>query len=335
MINLSFILPCYNVGNYISDCLNSIYDLGWPEDTFEVICVNDCSTDNTQMVLSQYSREHSNLQLIDHTVNLTSGGARNSGIQAAQGRYVWFVDPDDMIVPAAVPTLLSRVDEDNLDILFFNNYIVDENKRGKSSQQLFANTESLPGQDYVIKFFPGELSKLCIVWRCLFRMGFIKENDLKFPIMRKSQDVVFLWKALPVANRVSSCSDFGYVYRTNPYSVANLRLKGEVLFSERMLFANEVFSILENDEVVLKQPIRTDLSQTLKWCLNSILPFLSRMDGSELSRFYSETINHREIVRRLRPFMNRKHRFLFTFLYSRELWLGVVRLLSKRPQIGK
>ena len=97
MIKVSFVLPCYNVERYIADCLNSIYSQDFPEEDFEVICVNDCSTDGTREVIVHYAEQHSNLNLIDHKENMTAGGARNTGIKVAQGEYIWFVDPDDMI----------------------------------------------------------------------------------------------------------------------------------------------------------------------------------------------------------------------------------------------
>ena len=96
MRKLSIILPCYNVERYIADCLDSIYTQDLTEDEFEVICVNDCSTDGTREVIENYA-SHSNLTLIDHAENLTAGGARNTGIKAAKGEYIWFVDPDDMV----------------------------------------------------------------------------------------------------------------------------------------------------------------------------------------------------------------------------------------------
>ena len=81
----SFILPCYNIGRYVAGCLDSLYSQDIPETAYEVICVNDCSTDNTREVILSYSAKHPNLTLIDHTENLTAGGARNTGIQASKG----------------------------------------------------------------------------------------------------------------------------------------------------------------------------------------------------------------------------------------------------------
>ena len=128
MIKLSFILPCYNVGRYIAACLDSLFSL--QEIEFEVICINDCSTDNTRNVILDYAKRYSNLVFIDHLYNKTAGGARNAGIEIARGEYIWFVDPDDMIKPTSAPVLLRKMEEGALDLLMFNFEDVDENLVG-------------------------------------------------------------------------------------------------------------------------------------------------------------------------------------------------------------
>lgn len=190
-VKLSFILPCYNVERYIADCLDSIYAQGLLESEFEVICVNDCSTDGTRNIILEYSKIHDNLFLIDHTQNLTAGGARNTGIDNAKGDYIWFVDPDDMVKANMAEPLYEKASTNNLDILFFNNDIVDEHLSYLETENVFVDTETLSGQDYVIRYFRNQLSKLCIVWRCLFKTTFIKNNVLSFPQLRKAQDVIF------------------------------------------------------------------------------------------------------------------------------------------------
>ena len=79
-IKLSYILPIYNVERYLIDCLDSIYAQNIPEESFEVICVNDCSPDCSRDVILEYQKAHKNLVLIDHTENKKAGGARNTGL---------------------------------------------------------------------------------------------------------------------------------------------------------------------------------------------------------------------------------------------------------------
>ena len=110
MVRLSLILPCYNVENYIGACLDSLFRQDIPISEYEVICVNDCSTDNTKQVILDYIQKYPTIHLINHEINQTVGGARNTGLAAAQGSYVWFVDPDDMIVDNTLRELLKRAE---------------------------------------------------------------------------------------------------------------------------------------------------------------------------------------------------------------------------------
>ena len=74
---MSFILPFYGVERYIGECLESIYQQDIPEDQYEVICVNDCTADNSEQIVLQYAEQHPNLKLIRHEVNKKLGAAGN------------------------------------------------------------------------------------------------------------------------------------------------------------------------------------------------------------------------------------------------------------------
>ena len=328
-VKLSLILPCYNVERYIADCLDSIYAQGLLESEFEVICVNDCSTDGTRNIILEYSKIHDNLFLIDHTQNLTAGGARNTGIDNAKGEYIWFVDPDDMVKANMAEPLYEKASTNNLDILFFNNDIVDEYLSYLETENVFVDTETLSGQDYVIRYFRNQMSKLCIVWRCLFKTTFIKDNVLSFPQLRKAQDVVFLWKTTSSALRVASVKDVGYVYRSNPYSVANFTKDASVLFAERVLFANEIVDLLEYTTIEIQQPIKEDMQRTLVWCVNSCLDRLPKMPLEMQAQFYDEIVSHKTVVNRLKPFMNRKYKLLFSTFGGKWFWMRKTQWLCR------
>ena len=104
----SVILPIYNVENYIDKCLNSIYSQKIDDELFEVIAVNDGSPDNSMEIVRKYVEYHSNL----HIVNKENGGvssARNEGIRIANGKYLLFIDPDDLIIPNSLIQLLDKL----------------------------------------------------------------------------------------------------------------------------------------------------------------------------------------------------------------------------------
>lgn len=327
MINISFILPCYNVERYIADCLDSIYAQDMTEDEYEVICVNDCSTDGTREVIVRYVNQHSNLILIDHKENLTAGGARNTGIKVAQGEYIWFVDPDDLIKPEKVIKLYNVAREARLDILMFNFDAVYENLEFMTSVRLFKDSEVMSGQDYTLTCFPGHFSELCIIWRCLFRTCFLKENNLSFPKMRKAQDVVFLWKATLTALRMQSIDELAYNYRANPYSVGTMKLDAHVMFSDRILRAFEIHKMLEDKNIVIKEPLAQDMKTTLSWCANSNLILLRQMQMDERKRYYNEIMENKEAVDCAKTYMNKKQKLVFGIGGGKRLWLFKIRCL--------
>lgn len=329
MKRLSFILPCYNVERYIADCLDSIYASNMSEDEFEVICVNDCSTDGTREIIVRYAGQHSNLTLIDHTKNLTAGGARNTGINVAQGEYIWFVDPDDMIISEKVSGLYEVALKAQLDILMFNFDAVYENLEYMTSVRLFKDSGVMNGQDFVLTYFPGQFSKLCIIWRCLFRTCFLKENNLSYPQLRKAEDVVFLWKATLKASRMQSIDELAYKYRINSNSIGAMNLSAHVLFSERILLAFEIHQMLENKNIVIKELLAKDMKTTLSWCVNSNLILLRQMQKDERKRYYDEIVENKEAVECVKAYLNRKQKLVFGVGGGKRLWLFKIGCLCR------
>lgn len=326
-LKLSFILPCYNVERYIADCLDSLYSQGLSEEEFEVICVNDCSTDGTRSIIVECLQKHSNLILIDHEQNLTAGGARNTGIKSANGEYIWFVDPDDIVVPNSAAIVYGMAKEKDVDVLMFNYETIDETNRCIKKDISFPDSDILEGQDYVVKYFANHFSRLSIVWRCLFRSSFLKEKDLWYPRIKKAQDVSFLWKAVLVAKRVASVSGVYYSYRRNPHSITKIKTDAHVAFSERVLFANEISKLLEAGDLKIRTIIQNDMGRTLEWCVNSNLELIKQLTSKERSRYYDEIKNNWAVVRQVRPYMNRKQKRVFSVVGGRRLWLLKVRAL--------
>ena len=89
---LSFIVPVYNVEQYVGECLDSLLDQDIPREDYEIICVNDGSTDESLAVLRQYADRHTNIRVIDKP-NGGVASARNAGFDAARGEYIWYFVP--------------------------------------------------------------------------------------------------------------------------------------------------------------------------------------------------------------------------------------------------
>ena len=126
---LSIIIPFFNVENYISDCLDSVFYQDVPFEDYEVICVNDGSPDRSREIVVDYMKRFNNLTLIEHDRNRKLGTARNTGREKAIGKYIWNVDSDDKIVPNCLGHLLEICEENDLDVLEFGSIRFSGEKR--------------------------------------------------------------------------------------------------------------------------------------------------------------------------------------------------------------
>lgn len=330
MFKFSFILPCYNVGRYIAGCLDSLFTQDIPEEQYEVICVNDCSTDNTREVIQSYAAKHPNLTLIDHTENLTAGGARNTGIRAASGEYIWFVDPDDAVKPDCLQALYAKAKETDADVLFFNYDDADEEMHVRREDRTYPDSRVYRGQEYVSKFFPNRFSTFGIIWREIYKAAFLKGSGLQYPVMRKAQDVVFLWKVMLCAEKVCSVSAAYYTYRSNPYSVTKHETLARVAFSDRILRAREIVKMLGGNDIL--PGIREDMLRNLRWCACSNVELFLQMSQAEKEKYYHEITRNKEAVKVVRPYMNWKNKILFDSCLGIKGWRFTTGLLCKFEQ---
>jgi len=115
MLKISIILPIYNVERFLGDCLDSLYEQDLTEDEYEIICVIDGSPDTSKAIVEQYMETHSNIRLILQE-NQGVCVARNAGLKNASGKYVWFVDPDDIIVSNCFRKIYDELEKAQADI---------------------------------------------------------------------------------------------------------------------------------------------------------------------------------------------------------------------------
>ena len=121
----SLIIPVYNVEAYLTECLDSCVNQTFED--IEIICINDCSPDNSGIILESYAKKDSRIKIINHSENKGLGAARNTGIDAANGDYCWFIDSDDYILLNACEILNDVIAEFRVDVIRFNRIDYDIN----------------------------------------------------------------------------------------------------------------------------------------------------------------------------------------------------------------
>src|SRR5690625_3677419 len=128
---VTIIIPVYNVEKYIAECLNSVIRQTYSN--IEVIIINDGSNDNSYEIIESYSKKYNNLKIIDQE-NKGQSVARNVGLTKAKGKYIYFLDSDDYIKDITIENLVSKMEENNLDLIRFSAEVIyDKNIKYKPS----------------------------------------------------------------------------------------------------------------------------------------------------------------------------------------------------------
>lgn len=213
-ILLSFIIPVYNVELYLRECVDSILQQITPE--CEIILVNDGSTDSSGEICRGYAERNDQIYLISKE-NGGLSSVRNAGISVARGRYVTFIDSDDIIHPDCVAEILRWAQYEGADVCFLQaaklfpdgtlknlgEGIIREQLRMRSRKEAIKHLASRPK-------YPGS------AWAKLYRREFLINNDLHFPYDRRySEDLGFMRDCILGAEKLDALDVPYYQYRQN------------------------------------------------------------------------------------------------------------------------
>lgn len=211
---ISVIVPLYNAENFIRQCLISV--LASKFENYEVLLIDDCSTDNGVEVAEKLLPHFSGRFKIFRTEK-NSGGAgvpRNLGIKNSSGKYITFIDNDDMILPTALENFFAVAEETGADVVHtekclgfrdvdgqnfsrndLQNVFTDKNISGAESNL----TETPDLNDRLNRYFMNQFGWL--PWGKFFRRDFLTDNKIEFPQLALSEDMIFCFKCLCLAKK--------------------------------------------------------------------------------------------------------------------------------------
>lgn len=200
---LSFVVPVYNVEKYIQECLDSLLDQDIPREDYEIICVNDGSTDGSLEILHDYEKTHTNIRVIDQK-NSGVCAARNTGLRSAKGNYIWYFDSDDIIQRNSLGLLRNIAQDNNWDRIIVG-------------QKCFVDSD----QERVIKDQAPWFDS--VVSRSLLRRDFLLEHDLHFryPDLRYGEDALMVYEIKRCMPSVVHIENTLYFYRIRQGSAVN------------------------------------------------------------------------------------------------------------------
>lgn len=215
---VSVIVPVYNVEDYLEDCMKSL--LGQTLKEFEIILIDDGSTDSSGIMCDKYASEYCQVSVI-HKENGGLGEARNTGVSIANGKYIYFIDSDDLLKKDALQYLYDEAEQNHLDVILFSaecfsddpNIVFDENQYKRSCFL----SEVMSGKSMFEKLYSKGEYYASIPLRFYNRKFFIK-NNYSFPkIIHEDEFPGFV--SLVQADRVECISHKFYMRRFRKNSI--------------------------------------------------------------------------------------------------------------------
>ena len=236
MMDLSVIIPVYNVEKYIEKCIKSVSNL--PIEKYEIICIDDCSADKSKYLLKKYASINKKIKILYHEKNRGAGAARNTGLKYAKGRYILFLDSDDYINSDGILEIYTEAVKNNLDIFYFNADIIsydNEFTKEKYIEKYIETNEIITGKEAFCT--QVENNNFCpTVWNALWKREFIISNRLYFYEGIIFEDNIFVCNALMLAKRIVMKDICIYVYRNNR--------KGSVMYNSKCNRTSSLFVLI-------------------------------------------------------------------------------------------
>lgn len=184
-------------------CIETLMEQDIPLEEYEIILVDDCSPDNSSEMAKEYAIQYKNVRVCTHEKNMGLAAARNTGIDAAKGQYLCFVDPDDYIEKNSLAALLKQMDDEQLDMLRFNYQKVDEEYNNVPDSEIEARFDYTPGVMTGTEYLAHRLGVGCYVWAYIYRLEFIKSTGIRFFEGCFFDDTPWLPRVLQKAQRVN------------------------------------------------------------------------------------------------------------------------------------
>ena len=274
---ISIIVPIYNVGKYLPKCIESILNQTFKN--FELILVNDGSTDNSGVVCDDYAKKDTRIKVI-HKYNGGLSSARNAGLYVAKGEYIGFVDPDDYIDKNMYEKLYRLCIDNNSDIAIcrFNREINGKIQNKESTEEII----ELNNMEAMNELFKGNLYRFSLCNKLFSKKCF---NDVLFPEERIHEDLSTTYKLFANSKKAVYINYCGYIYVRRENSILTStynekRLQAFIAWDEIIEFIDK------NYYEIIDQVIAT----FTYWCIDNISYILSQVNNSDEKKRYLNII---------------------------------------------
>lgn len=255
---ISVIIPMYNVERYIVYCMESLLQQTFTD--YEIILVDDASTDNTYLVCQRLFGQDGRVMLLRNDTNKGQCHSRNRGLACARGKYVYFMDSDDEILPHGLETLYRKAEEEKADVVHSNFYaMVYSTGRMRLRKNMWHGARSADASEGLLKGSLAERfeyqamkSSLPMPWMNLYLRDFLLKEKLSFPNMAISEDDMLAMSVALKAKRFVRINNSFYLYRQHFHDKERnkSRLRGALpLMNKAMAYIDDLFAQYSEEEL--------------------------------------------------------------------------------------
>jgi len=283
-ISVSVIIPVYNVEEYLAECMDSV--LSQSLENIEIICINDCSTDDSSSTLAQYTEKSDKVHIIDHSENQGLAATRNTGLESAKGEYVYFLDSDDLLFSSeSLRHLYEIAQKDSADEVIGATLRWYED----NGERLYEHhKEYLKDNLYGVLFQGHEfLRHNAIACNKLLKRSFLADQNIVFNSkLRKFEDNVFSWKTHLQATSISLTVQATYLHRIrSEKGIKSIMQNKENDVLYHTLAAHDMVDFFDNNPQLSSSRHFFD-RYILSWCFMD----LQEINNGEISREHKKEI---------------------------------------------
>lgn len=247
---VSIVLPVYNVSPYLETALDSI--LNQTYSNYEVIAVNDGSTDNSKIILENYQKQFTHMEIINQK-NSGLSVARNVGTSHSVGKYIYYFDPDDILQPNLIEKAVEMMENGHLDIIQFDVETFFDGVSYDPNRILYSYKDISNSGIYLIDDFLNKIKASSFrapVWQFMYRKSFLEEKQLKFEPSILWEDLLFSPIAVCSANKIGILKEKLYCYRIRQGSITNSK-KNDYKLKQREFSSQTIIKKLKQYQEIL------------------------------------------------------------------------------------
>lgn len=310
MLKFSFLVPVYNGSKFLKRLFGSLLEQDLPYEEYEIVCVDDCSSDNSVDLIREYQKSYPNIRLLINEKNSRVATNVNKLVDAAEGKYFWLLGQDDYIETNSLGMLWERMETDQLEVLLFNYFKEDEEGTLLDDFKVFNSSEKMSGLDFIrTQFVDWDycLFLLGFEWRGVYKTGYWRGKGIRCVEGMNYEDTVILLKAIVYSSAVASIDNYLYHYRVNANSITyndNFRKKGELIYEFAFVVGEEVEEFY-NEFVIIDPTLANNLLRHLKNRYNNFTFDLIRTPKEYKKGFYKKVSENRVFVDSKRHWLQR------------------------------